>query len=154
MKGEKRPPIKRIGPSVRAVGNLLKRRAESSQVRRDIDELTGAHGYVLGYLAHHSEQEVYQRDLEEAFSVRPSTATVVLQQMEQNGLIVRQTAEHDARCKRIVLTDKAWALHERIQAEHDETERMLREGITDEELAVFFRVMDTVRENLERRQAL
>ncbi len=144
----------RIGLAVRGVGNLLKRRAESSALRRDIDALTGAHGYVLGYLAHHRDREQYQRDIERVFSIRPSTATVILQQMEQNGLIVREVATHDARCKRIVLTDKALALHKRVEAEHEETERLLREGVSDRDLDTFFRVMQTFRENLERRTSV
>ena len=38
---------KRIGVELRAMNNLLKRRAEASPVHGDIDALTGTHGYVL-----------------------------------------------------------------------------------------------------------
>ena len=143
--------MKRIGMELRALHNLMKRRAEASPVRSDIDALTGTHGYVLGFLAHHRDREQYQRDIEQAFSIRPSTATVILQHMEQNGLITREPAAHDARLKRIVLTEKALALHRRIEAEHNETERLLREGLTDEELEIFFRVTDKLKATLDRR---
>ncbi len=140
----------RIGVELRGLNNLLRRRAEASAAHSDLDALTGAHGYVLGFLSHNRHRDVYQRDIEEAFSIRPSTATVILQHMEQNGLIVREVASHDARRKRIVLTDKALALDARVRAEHDETEALLREGVTPEELATFFRVVRLFRENLER----
>lgn len=143
---------KRIGVELRRLNNLLKRRAEASPVRSDIDALTGTHGYVLGFLAHHCEQEdVYQRDIEEAFSIRPSTATVILQHMEKNGLITRAPAAHDARLKRIVLTEKALSLHRRVEAEHAETEALLRQGLTEQELSVFFGVIDKLKANLDRR---
>ncbi len=142
---------KRIGVELRALHNLMKRRAEASAVHSDIHALTGTHGYVLGYLAHHQDREQYQRDIETAFSVRPSTATVILQTMEQNGLITREPAAHDARLKRIVLTEKALSLHRRVEAEHDETERLLRENLTAEELAVFFRVTEKLKATLDRR---
>ncbi len=145
---------KRIGMELRALHNLMKRRAETSTAHSDVRELTGTHGYVLGYLAHHRDREQYQRDIEVAFSIRPSTATVILQTMEQNGLITREPAVHDARLKRIVLTEKALALHRRIQAEHDETERLLRENLTAEELEIFFCVTDKLKTTLDRRSAI
>lgn len=144
---------KRIGVELRALHNLMKRRAEASTVHSDIHTLTGTHGYVLGYLAHHQEREQYQRDIEAAFSIRPSTATVILQTMEQNGLITRESAAHDARLKRIVLTEKALTLHRRVEAEHAETERLLRQGLTAQELETFFRVTDKLKANLNRRSA-
>ena len=85
--------MKRIGMELRALHNLMKRRAEASPVRSDIDALTGTHGYVLGFLAHHRDREQYQRDIDQAFSIRPSTATVILQHMEQNGLITREPSK-------------------------------------------------------------
>ena len=143
--------MKRIDIELRALHNLMKRRAEASPVHSDIHELTGTHGYVLGFLAHHQDTPLYQRDIETAFSIRPSTATVILQQMEKNGLITRESAEHDARRKRIVLTEKALALHRRVEAEHAETEQLLRKGLTEEELDTFFRVTEKLKANLDRR---
>lgn len=143
---------KRIGMELRALHNLLKRRAEASAVHHDIHRLTGTHGYVLGFLAHVCKQrEVYQRDIEDEFSIRPSTATVILQNMEENGLIKREPAAHDARLKQIILTEKAWRLHKQVEAEHQQTEQLLRQGLTADELDTFFRVTDKLKGNLERR---
>ncbi len=146
---------KRIGMEVRALHNLLKRRAETSAVHNDIHRLTGTHGYVLGFLSHECEKrEIYQRDIEQAFSIRPSTATVILQNMEKNGLIKREPTAHDARLKQIVLTEKALRLHKQVQAEHEQTERLLRQDLTADELDTFFRVTEKLKSNLERRNVL
>ncbi len=143
---------KRIGVELRALHNLLKRRAEASPTHTDVHTLTGTHGYVLGYLAHHvHEGPLYQRDIEQAFSIRPPTATVILQTMERNGLITREPSPTDARLKQIVLTDKAWALHDRVEAEHAQTEQLLRQGLTEEELTIFFRVTEKLKATLKGR---
>ena len=41
------------------------------------------------------------------------------------GLIARESVEHDARCKRIVLTDKADAIVADLKANGDRVERLL-----------------------------
>ena len=110
---------------------------------------------MLGYLAHHAQDgPQYQRNIEEVFSIRPPTATAILQTMERNGLIVREPSPDDARLKQIVLTEKAWALHERVEAEHAQTEQLLRQGLTQAELDVFFRVTEKLKATLDRRSTV
>lgn len=146
---------KRIGVELRALHNLLKRRVEASPTHNDVHALTGTHGYVLGYLAHHAQDgPQYQRNIEEVFSIRPPTATAILQTMERNGLIVREPSPDDARLKQIVLTEKAWALHERVEEEHAQTEQLLRQGLTQAELDVFFRVTEKLKATLDRRSTV
>ena len=84
----------------------------SNRIRRRITEMasdlpyTGAQGKVLHYLLAQKEN-VYQKDIEENFSLRPSSATEVLKKMEDAGLLYRVPEEKDARLKRIILTEKA-----------------------------------------------
>ena len=141
---------KRIGLELKTLNNLIKRRLDKSPVKTDLDALTGTHGYIVGYLCrNHDKGDFFQRDIERQFSLRPSTASVLLQRMEKNGLIVREPLPQDARCKRLVLTDKAWEFHRLAVADHEALERRLRGGITDEELEVFFTVMQKFKANLE-----
>ena len=51
--------------------------------------------------------DVYQKDVEQEFRIRRSTATVMLQSLEQKGYLVRVASTEDARLKRILLTEKA-----------------------------------------------
>ena len=141
---------KRIGVEVRAVSNRIRRHMDSSGVKKDIDDLTGMHGYIIGFLAHQQEsKKVFQRDIERAFSIRRSTASVILQRMERNGLIVRESVPEDARLKCIVLTEKARALFCCIEGELAALEAKMQRGLSPAELTTFFTVMDRIKQNLD-----
>ena len=74
---------------------------------------TGCHSFALRFFAENADRDIFQKDFEEEFSIRRSTATKILQLMEKNGLIERQKVESDARLKKIVLTNKALDIHKK-----------------------------------------
>ena len=92
--------------TARAVGKL------SNKLRRQLDmlssrkEFSGSQGRTLHFLLAQTE-DVFQKDIEEEYGIRPSTASQLLKQMEKNGLIVRESVSYDNRLKKIVLTEKA-----------------------------------------------
>ena len=59
-----------IGFRVRTVSVALKRAFEASKARSRLD-CTGTHGWVIGYLYDNRGRDVFQRDIEKQFSVRP-----------------------------------------------------------------------------------
>ncbi len=139
-----------VGFEIKTVHNLLKRNFESSPVHKKLSNLTGMQRWVIGYLSEHEGKDVFQRDLEEEFSVRRSTATGILQLMEKNDLITREAVSHDARLKKLVLTPKAIEIQKMITEGIIEHEKMLCEGISQEDLDVFFKVMKQIKTNLEK----
>lgn len=80
--------------------------------------------------------------------MRRSTATVILQLMEKNGMIRREKVDYDARLKKIVLTDKALDLHKQIDREIKLFEKQICEGITQEEMQAFWNVTEKIKQNL------
>ena len=56
------------------------------------------------------------------------------------------------RLKKIVVTDKAAALHQRIKDEFDKYDTLLLQGVTPEEQRVFFEVMDKIKKNIEENE--
>ena len=58
--------------------------------------------------------------------------------------------EHDARLKKVVLTKKGVLSHEMIENLIENLDMSLVEGITDEELSVFYSVVKQLTENLSR----
>jgi len=58
----------------------------------------------------------------------------------------------DGRLKRLVLTDKALALHARVMQKLRTTEELMREGISEEDMDTWFRVCGKIRSNLENYQ--
>jgi len=137
-----------IGFEVRWLFNLIKRENHSRPILQDAGNLTGMHGWVIGYLYEHQDQEIFQKDLEAEFHIRRSTATGILQLMERNGLILRLPVERDARLKRLKLTEKAITLHESVMQEIADIENKMRQGIPEEDLEVFFRTLDQIKTNL------
>ena len=136
-----------VPSAARAVGRL------SNKLRRKLDafssrkEFSGSQGRTLHFLLAQTE-DVFQKDVEEEFGIRPPTATELLKQMEKNGLILREPAEHDNRLKKIVLTEKALLFREQVRADLAGLEQTLTAGISPQDLAAFFRVMDTMMDNI------
>lgn len=115
-------------------------------------QITPMQGHVIGYVKHHPE--VYQRDLEKEFQIRRSTASAMLQTMEKNGLIRRESVAHDARLKKLVLTPKAEAFSEQIEKAIADTEAVVTRGVSREELDQYFATVEKFENNLKEYAAL
>lgn len=143
---------RKLGFEVRCASIMLKRAAENCPELQLTASLTGTHGYVLAYLANHTEQDVFQRDLERAFSIRRSTVTQILQLMEKNGLITRESVPQDARLKRIRMTEQGRALHQATVCAFRRINSRALAGVSEEEQAVFFGVLDKIKSNLSAQE--
>lgn len=128
----------------------------SHQLRRQIDistahlGVTGVQGRVLHFVIDNSkDRDIFQKDVEEAFRLRCSTATGTLQLMERNGLIRREYVDYDARLKRIIVTERGLEVQAQVEQCIQETEARLTEGICKEELEQFFELAARMSKNLE-----
>ena len=140
---------KDIGLTVRKLSNLIKRDIESSPSRIGVDTIKGVNGWAIRYFYENSDKDIFQKDFEERFSIRRSTASKILKTMEEKGYIKRISVESDARLKKIVLTDTAVELHKKITADIAAREKRLRQNVTEQELEIFFKVMEKFTANLE-----
>lgn len=136
-----------IGKLINGLSNLIKRQIDRQAAAH---ELTGVQGRILHMiLAGTRDGEVFQRDIEEEFNLRRSTATGILQLMEKNGMILRKPVPYDARLKSIVPTEKAAALHDAVSGDIREIERLLAQNIAPDDLAVFRRVLEQMYRNMD-----
>ncbi len=139
-----------IGFQLHSLSNLMKRRIEHSEVFSHMDDnVTRNNGWILNYLAHHSDRDIYQKDIENDFCIRRSTVSKVIRLMENKGLLRREAVPGDARLKKLVLTPEGKKLQAAIEREQQETERLLRRGVTEEELRVFHQVMEKFKNNIQ-----
>lgn len=136
-----------IGYKIRLLHNQLHKNMEAKR-EENSDDLTGMQRWTLGFLKEHMEQDVYQRDLEEAFSVSRATASNMLSLMERKGLIERVSVEHDARLKKLVLTKKATDMLEQVDEDIKSMEARLTEGMDEEEIAALQRYLNQMLGNL------
>lgn len=138
-----------IGFELKGINNMIRRKIDVRFSEAGLSELAGTQGPMLGFISDRSRtQDVFQRDIEKEFNIRRSTATVMLQNLEQKGYIVRETLQRDARLKRILPTGKAIRQHQEIQKQIDAFHEELEAGLTLEEKDTLFRILDKIRKNL------
>lgn len=140
----------RIGFEIRRLDHMLARNLQARVKAAGIDEVTLMHGWIIRYLYMNRNEDVFQKDVEQYFSIGRSTVTNIIQLMEKKGFVVRQSVEYDARLKKVVLTEKGVRSHEMIESLIDHLDTSLVEGITDEELSVFYSVIEKLAGNLAK----
>ena len=111
---------------------------------------SGAQGRTLHFLLAHTKIDIFQKDIEEEFGLRPPTATALLKELEQRGLIRKEPVPYDARKKKIVVTEEALQYKDCVLKGLEELNQKLTAGISDEEMQVFFSVTDKMLENLAK----
>lgn len=142
-------PRRDICFEVRSLSNLIRRDIEKSKASMGQDGTNGVHGWAIGYFYNNRERDIFQRDFEEEFSIRRSTASRLLKNMESKGLILRQPVDYDSRLKKIVLTDKAVEIHRNILIDINSRDKRIKRGVSDEELNSFFTAISKFKANLE-----
>lgn len=144
IKGEKNM---QTGKMINRISNRLRRRSHAIQESLGI---TGAQGNILDYIIVESgSHSVYQKEIEEEFGLRPSTATEALKTLEKKGLIRREAEKQDARYKKIVFTEKAETIREALRTEIEESEQLLLKGISASEQKGFLRITEQMLKNLD-----
>ena len=145
-----REPVRDVGRLLGMIHNGVHRRWEQDSMLRELEGMTGKNGWIIGYLHHHQDRPVYQKDLEKAFNVTRSTASKVLTLMEKKGFVQRQAVESDARLRQIVLTEKAEKIASAMEAKQREMEAQLAMGFSQEEKEQLTGYLNRILENLYR----
>ncbi len=140
-----------IGFRLKSVNNMIRRSLDTKFAEEGMIEVCGMQGPMISYIYDKSkQQDIFQRDIEKEFNIRRSTATVMLQTLEQKGFIIRESVAYDARLKKIVLTDKAIEHNLVIHKQIDAFNKKIEEDITQKEKEEFFRILDKITKNLEQ----
>lgn len=90
------------GYEVKALSNLIRRKVWELSGQPECDAFTEMQGMLLGFLCHNRDQEIFQKDLEEAFYIRRSTASRLLKRLEEEGFVMRCSVSRDARLKQVM----------------------------------------------------
>lgn len=129
----------------RDLGRLLKIASNQMSTRLDIFakkyDLTGTQMTIIDYLSRNKNKEVLQRDLESEFSIKSSTATVLLQRMEIKKLLYRKVSGKDSRQKCLKLTKKANKLETIILSYMDSDQSQMTSGLNKEEVVFLEKIL-------------
>lgn len=133
---------------LRALNRLIRKYFESLPNKKEIDNVTSNNGWIIVYLAENADKDIYQKDIEEHFSIARSTVSKVLGLMEQKGLITREAVSSDARLKKIRLTEKAVGIQKIMEEDKRTLDRALTKGFDERELAEFLAYLQRMKENI------
>ncbi|MGN1423515.1 MAG: MarR family winged helix-turn-helix transcriptional regulator [Oscillospiraceae bacterium] len=141
-----------IGIRLRMLDNAVRRYMDRHyEGKKEVDNMTCSNGWIIGMLcdAEMSGRVVMQRDLENEFGITRSTASKVLILLEKKGVIARESVSHDARLKKIVLTERSRELAGILRADTRDMENVLTNGFSPEELETFSGFLDRMEKNIE-----
>ena len=126
----------------------------ANRLRREIDALSfrgqysGTEGKALHFILAHEDSELFQKDLEDEFGLRPPSASALVKKLEQDGLISRVPVSYDGRLKRIVPSEKARQNREKVLRDVQDLENRLLRGIPEQEQALWLEITKKMIENL------
>ena len=133
--------------AIRSLHNVVNRYLRVTRPEA-AEDISNGNVDVIVYLARHDNEEIFPQDIEQRFGVTRSTSCRVLGLMEQKGLIAREPVKRDARLKKIVLTDKSRHIAEVLRDNAKNMERILLEGLEDDQIRQFMHVLDVMQTNL------
>ena len=119
---------------------------QKSILHAGADTVTATHGWMIGYLYHHRDREIFQKDMEADFHMAKSSVTAALQSLEKNGYIKRVSVERDARLKKIELTEAGIKFHDNIEISIDSMEERLVVGVSKQQKKDLFAMLSQIQE--------
>ena len=110
--------------------------------------ITASQCAVLDYLFVSSKEEVNQRDIEKALSLRNPTVTGLLKRLDEKGFILSVPSNKDKRCKNIYLTEKAYDIRRRMDMDRKKLDKMLTIGMNKKEITALEKMHGRVLYNI------
>ena len=103
---------------------------------------------LLMYVYFHDGRK--QAEIAKGLCVKPASLTVMLQRMEQAGLVNRKSDEQDQRVQRVYITELGRETSKKTVELFQKAVKGFFEGASDEELPVYQGVLEKVKENVLR----
>lgn len=138
---------------IKSLEKMILRSLPSNQVsdlEKDFVCPTPTQMQIMEYIIEHQTEDVYQKDLEDVLKLRRATVSGVLKTMEKNNLIERVTSINDTRTKKIILNRKAKNIFLKREEKINEIEKIVIKDISKEDLCIFSKVIDMMKNNLEK----
>lgn len=137
-----------IGYQLKALDHMFRRHIDMEIRKNGFDGMTVMNSWIIEYLGKNEGKSIYQKDLEQKFQVGKSSMAGTLKIMEEKGFIVRKSVPGDARLKQVFLTDEARTYIHKMEQGRRNMEAKVSRGLTDEEIALFKKVIKKMRDNL------
>mgnify|MGYP000557939993 FL=1 len=110
--------------------------------------ITSSQCEVLDYLFHCDKEEVNQRDIEKALNLKNPTVTGLLQRLDEKGYVLIGPNAKDKRKKNVYLTEKAYDIQRRMEADRRRIDKNLTLGMTRREVQALQKMLNRVLYNV------
>lgn len=111
--------------------------------------ITSSQCAVLDYLFTSGKEEITQRDIEKALSLKNPTVTGLLKRLDEKGFILAVPSNKDRRCNNIYLTEKAFDIQKRMENDRKKLDKMLTLGMNKKEVEALEKMLDRVLYNID-----
>ena len=118
----------------------------------DIDKQkmpTPAQMQILHFIISKQNEKIYQKDIGNALNLRRATLSEILKTMEKNDLIFRIKDQIDTRKKEIIISETAKNNFQIVKDKLNEAEKVITSGIKKEDLELFFKIINKMKENIK-----
>ncbi len=131
---------KPVGFMIKQINNVFEK--ELNERLKDTG-ITSSQCAVLDFLFHTSKEEISQRDVEKGLNLKNPTVTGILKRLDAKGYILCVPNTEDKRKKNIYLTEKAYDIQRKMEADRKKLDKELTRGMTKREV-------EALRKNLEK----
>ena len=139
--------IEEIGLELRVVSNLIYDKMNKLALKSE--NLTMHQCLILQYLSQNSKKEVVQKDIEQLFSIKRSTANQMLRTLEERGYIARTVSAEDSRKNIITPTKTGIAASKHLTDNMCDFMKKLHGDITRDEIEQFEKPLFKLRNTIE-----
>ena len=137
--------VQPLGFTVKQINNIFEKDLNERLKRLGI---TSSQCAVLDFLFHTNKEEINQRDVEKGLSLKNPTVTGILKRLEEKGFILCVPSTADRRKKNIYLTEKAYDIQRRMEADRRKMDKQLTRGMTKKEIAALTRGLEKMLYNI------
>lgn len=141
------PPKGQIAPRVGMVARL-----ERINFNRAVAEeglFAGQHKIIM-FLKFQGSATI--GEIAKETGTKPSTISVSVKRMEKAGFVKRRQSKADGRITEILLTAKGQAVPENIHHKMEAEEKMLTNGLTEDEINILSDLLDKIIENFNAKE--
>lgn len=136
--------MKPIGFQILELGKQFKENVRKKAVK---DGIPSTWLQILRILRH-EDKKLTQKDICDELNLKAPTISIALISMEDNNLIKRQRDEIDNRRIFVSLTDEGMELSKNIHNYFIESDKLLENSVSEEELKIFYLCINKMMEAL------
>ena len=127
--------------NLKSLGCIVDERLKSESACASVPPEALSVAWILEYIYVNPNEDIFQKNIEQNFRIARSAASKMLVSLEKLNLIKRYRVSHDARLKKLVLTDAGRSAAEAVHSESKKLEKEILGSITPDEARCFLNVL-------------